>query len=119
MTDQIRIRGLRVMAICGALPEEQERRQPFMIDLDVEADLVTAGSSDDLSDTINYGELCERITEVVQAGRFVLIERVATVIADTVLQYERAEAVTVELRKLRPPVPEPLDTCGVRIRRTR
>jgi FolB domain-containing protein len=119
MTDQIRIRGLRVMAICGVLPEEQQRRQPFMIDLDVEADLVPAGSSDDLGDTINYGELCERITEVVQAGRFELIERVATVIADTVLEYERAEAVTVELRKLRPPVPEPLDTCGVRIRRTR
>ena len=39
--------------------------------------------------------------------------RVEAVLAD-----DRATAVTVAVRKLRPPVPHHLDTCGVRIRRT-
>jgi hypothetical protein len=39
MPDRIELRGLRVLAYCGALPEEQVRRQPFSIDADIEADL--------------------------------------------------------------------------------
>jgi dihydroneopterin aldolase len=37
--DVIELRGLQVVGICGALPEERERAQPLEIDLDVEADL--------------------------------------------------------------------------------
>ena len=36
MADVIQLRGLRALGFCGALPEEQERRQPFEVDLDVE-----------------------------------------------------------------------------------
>ena len=43
----------------------------------------------------------------------------AQVIADRILADERVDAVTVALRKLRPPVPHQLDPSGVRIRRTR
>ena len=40
-------------------------------------------------------------------------------IAEVVLIDPRATAVTVTVRKLRPPVPQHLETSGVRIRRTR
>ena len=55
--DVIELRGLQVVGICGALPEERERAQPLEIDLDVEADLAPAGWSDVLADTIDYGVL--------------------------------------------------------------
>lgn len=119
MADLIILRGHRVLAYCGALPEEQERRQPFEIDLEIEIDLSRAGSSDDLDHTINYGAVAERVELAVSSGRFVLLERLATVIVDLVLTFPEASAVTVEVRKLRPPLPQDLATSGVRIRRSR
>ena len=53
MTDAIELRSLRVLAFCGILPEEVERRQPFEIDVDVHVDLTAAGTSDDLTQTID------------------------------------------------------------------
>ena len=117
--DVIELRGLRALGLCGALPEEQERRQPFEIDLDVEADLSVAGRTDRLEDTIDYGELCRRAEAVVLDERFVLMERLAERLAEVVLSDARVDAVTVTVRKLRPPVAQQLETSGVTLRRTR
>jgi dihydroneopterin aldolase len=117
--DVIELRGLRALGICGALPEEQARAQPFEIDLDVEADLAPAGRSDRLGDTLDYGEIASAVEHVVVNGRFTLLERLAARIAEVVLTDPRATAVTVTVRKLRPPVPQHLTTSGVRIRRAR
>lgn len=119
MPDLIELRGLRALGFCGALPEEQERRQPFEVDLDVEADLSPSGRTDDLADTVDYGALCAQVESVVVDERFALMERLAARIAEVVLGDDRIAAVTVTVRKLRPPVPQHLDTSGVRIRRTR
>jgi len=118
-TDVIELRGLRAAGICGALPEEQERAQPLEVDLDVVADLAPAGRSDALEDTIDYGALASSIELVLTTERFVLLERLAARLADVVLQDERVVEVTVAVRKLRPPVPQLLDTSGVRITRGR
>ncbi|HEY2331542.1 MAG TPA: dihydroneopterin aldolase [Acidimicrobiales bacterium] len=120
MNDRIELRGLRLSALVGVLPEERERLQPIEIDLDVEADLAVAGRSDDLADTIDYGALCSAVEAQVGAGHVLLLERLAEDLAAVVLAADpRVTAVTVGVRKLRPPVPQPLDTSGVRIRRSR
>lgn len=119
MTDQIELRGLRAAGICGALPEEQERAQPLEVDLDVVADLGPAGRTDDLDDTVDYGALALAVEQVITTERFVLLERLAQRLADVVLADERVTSVTVAVRKLRPPVPQLLDTSGVRITRHR
>lgn len=116
--DVIELRGLQVTGICGALPEERERAQPLEIDLDVEADLSPAGWSDDLADTIDYGALCDVVVAVVEGGEPQLLEHLAAKIAGEVISTDpRVLAVTVAVRKLRPPVPHALATSGVRIRR--
>jgi dihydroneopterin aldolase len=117
--DSIQLRGLRVVGICGVLPEERERAQPFEVDLDVDVDLSSAGGSDDLSDTLDYGVVAEAVADVVANERFALLERMATRIAEVVLAHPGSNAVTVTVRKLRPPVPLDLASSGVRIRRTR
>jgi len=116
--DVIQLRGLRVVGICGALPEEQERAQPFEVDVDVETDVSKAGASDRLDDTLDYGAMAAAVEALVANGRFVLLEAMATRIADALLADVRAQAVIVTVRKLRPPVPQHLDTSGVCIRRT-
>lgn len=119
MTDLIILDTLQVSSLCGALPEERVRRQPFTIDVEIEADLAVAGASDDLSDTINYGEVSEAIHVTVNAEQYTLLERMAQRIAEVVLEQPLATAVTVTVTKVRPPVPELLNTSGVRIRRER
>ena len=117
--DQIELRGLRVVGVHGALAEEQTRAQPFEIDLDVTADLGTAGRSDDLADTLDYGAIAAVAARIVSEERYTLLERLAQRIADEVLRDERVASVTVSVRKLRPPVPVDLATAGVRITRSR
>jgi len=119
ITDRIELRGLVVVGICGALPEERTRPQPLEIDLDVVADLSAAGASDDLDDTLDYGALTATIERVIGDGAPQLLEHLAQVLADAVLVDPRALEVTISVRKLRPPVPQALATSGVRITRSR
>jgi len=107
------------MAYCGVLDEEQARRQPFEINIEVVADLRAAGQSDDLNDTINYGILGDNIAELVETSRFALLEYFAQQVADLILVDEKATEVTVEILKLRPPMAQDLTASGVSITRTR
>lgn len=117
--DRIELRGLRLLGVHGALPEEQSRSQPFEVDIDLEADLAEAGRSDAVEDTVDYGALAQAVARVVSVERFFLLERMAERIAEVALADQRAESVTVTVRKLRPPVPVDLATAGVRITRHR
>jgi len=119
--DRIELRGLRAVGTHGVLPEEHQRAQPFEVDLDVEVDLSDAGRSDALDDTIDYGALCEAVAEVIGGPHAQLLEYLAARIAQAALDRAgpRAEAVTVTVRKLRPPVPVELASSGVTITRRR
>jgi len=119
MADRIELRGLRLMGVHGALPEEQGRPQPFEADLDVEADLAPAARSDDLSDTVDYAALVEAMARVVDSERYALLESLAERMAEVAMADERVRSVTVAIRKLRPPVVADLRTAGVSITRAR
>ncbi len=118
--DCLVLRGLRVMALCGALPEERVRPQPFELDVDIGADLAPAGCSDNLADTVDYGVVAAAVEAVVEGEQFTLMETLAQRVAEACLAGDpRVQWVTVEVRKLRPPVPQHLSTSGVRITRRR
>lgn len=120
MSDRVELRGLRVMALCGVLPEERSRPQPFELDVDLEADLAPAGRSDDLSDTVDYGSVCDTIVALSAKERFALMEAFAQRVAINILDAQPlVRSVEVAVRKLRPPVPHDLATSGVRVRRHR
>jgi dihydroneopterin aldolase len=118
--DVIELRGLRLTAVVGVLPEERERAQPLELDLDVVVDHRAAGESDDLADTVDYGALCDLVQALVLGDQPLLLERLAERIASAVLAADaRITGVDLAVRKLRPPVPQDLATSGVRIRRSR
>lgn len=107
------------MAFCGVLDEEQARRQPFEISVEISTDMSAAGVSDDLADTINYGAVTDQIAALVATGRFALLEHFAHRVAAVILDDSKALEVTVEVLKLRPPLPHDLAASGVRITRSR
>ena len=102
----------------GALPEEKERAQPFEVDLDLATDLVAAGTTDSLADTVDYGSVVATVEKVVAGERHRLLERLASRIADDVLALDaRIASVRVTVRKLRPPVAADLASAGVTVTR--
>ena len=117
--DAVEIRGLELLLYCGVLDEEQARRQPFSFDIDLVLDLSAAGVSDDLDDTVNYGAFIDLLAATVPTERFQLLERLAARVAELALGYRSVDAVTVRVRKLRPPVAAHVGTTGVTIHRTR
>src|SRR5699024_9407386 len=99
---------------------ERRQDQPLEDDLDLACDLSTAGASDDLDDTVDYGAVCDLVVATLRREHVALLETAATRVADAVLRAEaRVLAVDVAVRKLRPPVPHQLATSGVRIERRR
>ena len=116
--DRIELRGLRALGAHGALPEERDRSQPFEVDLDLFVDLQPAGRSDDLADTVDYGGFAAAVA-VVEGPHAELIETLAERVARAVLAAagDRATAVTVTVRKLRPPVALSLESVAVRVTR--
>jgi dihydroneopterin aldolase len=117
--DRIELRGLRVLGIHGLLPEEQVRPQPFEVDIDLVVNLSLAGSSDNVSDTVDYASVADAVRVIVEREHYGLMEALASRLADALLGLGPVEEVEVGLRKLRPPVAADLASAGVRIRRPR
>lgn len=117
--DRVEIRGLELLTFCGVLDEEQNRRQPFRIDLDLYTDLRAAGRSDELADTVDYGAVTDRVQAAIAGERFLLVERLAQRVVDVVFETPGVEAVTVRVAKIKPPIAAHLASTGVRIHRTR
>jgi dihydroneopterin aldolase len=115
--DRILVSGLRVMGVHGVLPEEQERPQPFGVELELLVDLAPAGASDALADTVDYGTLIEAVSRIISDQHHQLIERLATRIAEVCRADERVRGVVVEVRKLEPPVKSEVGHVAVRIER--
>ena len=116
----IEIRGLRVMCHVGVPEAERAVPQPIEFDLDLVVDLDAAASSDSVSDTVDYGAVSEAGAAAVTSGPHALLERLAGLAADAALAVDqRSVAVSVTVRKLRPPVPVDVATTAVRLHRAR
>ena len=109
----IAIKGLRELGVHGVLPEEQTRPQPFEVDVELVVDLLAAGESDALDDTVDYSAVAEAVSRVVNSERYYLLERLATRIAEVCRVDERVTGVSVTVRKLHPPVRALVDHVAV------
>jgi 7,8-dihydroneopterin aldolase/epimerase/oxygenase len=113
VTDRIELRGLRVRGHHGVFDHERRDGQDFVVDITVWMDLAKAAASDDLADTLHYGELAERAAAIVAGEPCNLIETVSARIADGVMADPRVIATEVTLHK--PQAPIPLDFADVAV----
>lgn len=114
MSDRIELHGLRVRAVVGVLAEEREREQPLALDVDIERSFREAARDDDLGATTNYARILDLVERVVIEGRFLLLETLVVRVGRAILDADDAiDAVHVQVRKLRPPVPQDIDSVGV------
>jgi 7,8-dihydroneopterin aldolase/epimerase/oxygenase len=119
MTDRIELRGLRVRGNHGVFAHERRDGQDFVVDVTVWMDLAPAAASDDLTDTLDYGMLAQRVAAIVGGEPCDLIETVAGRVAENVMADERVQAVEVVLHKPQAPIPLEFADVSVVTRRSR
>lgn len=105
MTNIIRIKNAVFYAYHGALKEEQNIGGKFEADIEIYSDFSSAAESDDLTLTINYEQVYKYINTIVHSKKYYLIETLATVIADGLLdKYPQIQKIIVSIRKRSVPV---------------
>ncbi len=119
MTDRIDLTGIEVWARHGVLAEEKTRDQLFVVDVRIYLDLAGAAASDDVGDTVDYGELARKVHLEVARQSHDLIETVAEGVARIVLEDSRVERVLVTVHKPQAPIPEKFGDVSVTVDRFR
>lgn len=95
----IRLEGLSVFGHHGARPYEKEAGQRLEVDLELEPLSSDSETSDRLADTIDYDRLYELVREVVEGQSFHLLEKLARVTADAILERFAIRRATVRISK--------------------
>jgi dihydroneopterin aldolase/2-amino-4-hydroxy-6-hydroxymethyldihydropteridine diphosphokinase len=116
--DKIKIQNLEVFAKHGVFPEENVLGQKFLVSAVLYTDTREAGLTDDLSRSINYGEICQFINRFLTEHTYQLLERAAESLAEALLLATPGLAkLRLEIKKPWAPVGLPLDTVSVEIER--
>lgn len=97
--DAVTLRGVRAYGRHGWDPRERERRQLIEIDVTAEIDLRAAQRSDDLTRTMDYASLHERLVRVVATTSYALLERLAGDLIEAVFVDPRVVRAKVTVSK--------------------
>ncbi|MDQ0726775.1 dihydroneopterin aldolase [Microbacterium sp. W4I20] len=116
--DEIVLTGLTVFGRHGVYEQEREEGQEFSIDLRLRLSLDQAAASDEVNDTVHYGELAEKVAAVVAGEPVNLIETLAERIAGVALDDRRVQNVTVTVHKPHAPIPLTFADVAVTVHRT-
>ncbi|MCL2588851.1 MAG: 2-amino-4-hydroxy-6-hydroxymethyldihydropteridine diphosphokinase [Oscillospiraceae bacterium] len=118
--DKIRIDGLELFAHHGVFAEEKAQGQIFIVSAELSLDLRAAGNTDDLTQTVNYAEVCGGIEQVFTSKPYDLIEACAERVAAFILRtYPRIQKVRVTVEKPQAPVAQTVQSLAVEITRAR
>jgi dihydroneopterin aldolase len=120
MSDRILLHAMAFDGRHGALEGERAASQPFEVDVEMVVDLRSAGETDDLAATVDYGAVFEVARRVVETTSRNLLESIAEEIArDVLAAWPAVDEVVVRVRKMRPPIRGRLAWAGVEVRRAR
>jgi dihydroneopterin aldolase len=119
VNDRIVVRGLRARGHHGVYTEERTAGQTFLVDLVLHVDTSRAAESDDVADTVHYGELAAEVVAVVEGEPVNLIETLAARVATVCLSRPAVTRVEVTVHKPEAPVGVPVDDVAVTITRDR
>ena len=116
--DKIHIKDLEIIGFHGAIPEEKVLGQKFVLSFELDVDLRQAGKNDDLTKTVHYGELAQKVEEEFTKTSYDLIEKAAEEICEFVLRnYPLVKKVKLLLKKPWAPTRKHVEYVAVEIER--
>lgn len=117
--DEIVLTGVRAFGRHGVYEHERREGQEFVVDVTLYLSTARAAASDDVAQTVHYGEVAQRVVEIVGGEPLNLIETLASRIADDLLTRDPVRMVAVTVHKPHAPIPVPFGDVAVTIRRAR
>jgi len=116
--DRISIYGISATGYHGVFDHEKRDGQKFIIDVVLHVDIARAAASDNVLDTVHYGEVSELVVAQIQAGPWDLIEKLGSEIADAILAaYPTVLEVDVVVHKPQAPIPVPFTDVTISLTR--
>ncbi|GGI89584.1 dihydroneopterin aldolase [Legionella impletisoli] len=95
--DKLEINALSITTHIGVHAWEQKILQQVLIDLSFPIDC--ASVHDELKNTIDYDQVCQRITDFVESNSFQLIETVAEKVAQLVKNEFKVTQLSIRVSK--------------------
>lgn len=116
--DQIQIHNLEVFCNHGVYREENVLGQKFLVDATLYVSTRKAGLSDELADSVNYGEISRFILDGMKKQNDKLLEKVAERLAEGILlHFPLVSRVKIEVKKPWAPIMMHIDYASVTIER--
>ncbi len=101
----IRLVNVTFYAHHGVHREEHVIGAKYEVDAELRCNITAAAEHDDITLTIDYGMVYEKIRKVLTQKKYYLIEAVAYTIAEELLRdFTTLETVTIKVRKRNPPI---------------
>ena len=94
----LELNGIDVECIIGERAEERTRAQRLLVDVRLEI-VDAAAESDELSDTVDYAVLTEKVRGALVAAKCRMIERAAKVVCDLCREDPKVRVATVRIVK--------------------
>ncbi|MDR4484533.1 MAG: dihydroneopterin aldolase [Nitrospirales bacterium] len=119
MSSSILVKGIQLSARCGVTESERQQPQPLLVDLIFRCPNQAAFQSDQLSDTVDYGTIAQRIQDIGEGQSFSLIEALAERICQVLFHEFPITRLKLWVRKIRPPLNRVEGSVGVQLIRSR
>ncbi|WP_110667178.1 dihydroneopterin aldolase [Salinicola halophilus] len=113
--DQVLIEGLTLDTVIGVYDWERQIRQRLELDLELSTDIRLAARDDDLSHTLDYAAICERLTGYAEDNAHALVETFAEGVARLLIAEFGVKRLRLTVRK--PGAVAAARAVGVRIER--
>lgn len=106
----VRLNNAVFYAHHGVMQEEHRIGGRYEVDIAMDVNFREAAKEDDLTKTVDYERVYAEVKDIITGNTFFLIERLAYMIANSILDKEpMAQTVEVTVRKANPPVGGPCD----------
>lgn len=115
---KIVIEEMEFYAFHGHYQEEQIVGNRFLVDLEIESNLLAPAESDQLADAVNYQQAYLLIKKEMRRKKSNLLENIAKRILDALYdEMDGIEKATIRIRKMHPPMGGPIKSVGITMTR--
>ena len=117
--DKLIINNIEFIGHCGITEEERVNGQKMSADIELSLDISKAAASDNLKDTVNYVDICDKVVTIGRKETYNLLETLAERLVNEILKNHDISEVRLRIRKCSPPVDAIKGYFGVEITRQR
>jgi len=97
--DKIHISEIACLAHLGVPPQERENPQEILVDVVLSLNLEQAVHSDEVTSTVDYVRIVEKVKDTLKERHFCLLESVAGHLCRSILTDTKIKVVQVKVRK--------------------